>query len=87
MNLRFEKLSSPIYPGYLHVGDYSIALEPELIQSLKDMTNEEPDRFLEGLIQKVGTNRYLKELIQDGISKAEDRPALAKQLKTELQSM
>ncbi len=87
MNLRFEKLPGPIYPAYLHVGDYSIALEPELVQSLKESTQFDQARFLENLIQKVGMNRYLREMIHEAVAKAEDPGLLAKQLQAELQSL
>ncbi len=87
VHLRFEKLHGPIYPGYLHVGAYAIALEPELIQSLKQDAQEEPSRFFENLLQKVGSNRYLKEMIQEGISKEEEPAALARRLQGELKSL
>lgn len=87
VQLRFEKLHGPIYPGYLHVGSYSIALEPELIQSIKQDAQEEPSRFFENLLQKVGSNRYLKEMIQEGISKTEDPSALARRLQEEIKSL
>lgn len=87
VHLRFEKLPSPIYPGYLHIGDYSIALEPELIQSLKQAVQEEPARFLDLLTQKIGSNRYLKEMVQEGISKSEEPDVLVKRLEEELRAM
>ncbi|TAK07061.1 MAG: hypothetical protein EPO39_07410 [Candidatus Manganitrophaceae bacterium] len=87
MNLRFEKLPGPIYPAYLRVGEYSIALEPELIQALKESTQLDQTRFFENLIQKVGINRYLREMIQEAVSKAEDPALLAKQLQQELQTL
>lgn len=87
MNLRFEKLPGPIYPAYLHVGDYSIALEPELVQTLKEGAQLDQARFFENLIQKIGINRYLREMIQEAVAKAEDPGLLAKQLQAELQSL
>jgi hypothetical protein len=87
VHLKFEKLRGPIYPAYLHMGSYSIALDPELIQSLKQTAREEPTRFFESLAQQVGSNRYLKELIQEGVSKAEDPAALAKRLQEEILSL
>ncbi|MCG3114922.1 MAG: hypothetical protein LLH30_04505 [Candidatus Manganitrophus sp. SA1] len=87
MNLRFEKLPGPIYPAYLHVGDYSIALEPELVQALKETTQLDQTRFFENLVQKVGMNRYLREMIQEAVAKAEDPGLLAKQLQAELQTL
>lgn len=87
VDLKFEKLHGPIYPAYLHLGAYSVALEPELIQSLKESAGEEPARFFESLVQKVGSNRYLKEMIQEGVSKAEDTAALARRLQEELKGL
>lgn len=87
MNLKFEKLPGPIYPAYLHVGDYSIALEPELVQTLKGSAQLDQARFFENLIQRVGINRYLREMIQEAIAKAEDPASLAKQLQQELQTL
>lgn len=82
--ITFEKLSGPIYPAYLRVGDYSIALEPELIQSLKGIAAKESSLFFEGLIEKAGQNRYLKEMIEQAIEKEKNRDALADALKKAL---
>ena len=87
MTIKFEKLPGPIYPAYLHVGDYAIALEPELIQALKESTQLDQARFFENLIQKIGLNRYLREMIQEAVAKAEDPALLAKQLQQELQTL
>lgn len=87
VHLKFEKLHGPIYPAYLHMGSYSVALEPELIQALKERGQDEPTRFFESLVQKIGSNRYLKELLEEGISKAEDPTALAKRLQEEIKSL
>ena len=82
--ITFEKLTGPIYPAYLRVGDYSIALEPELIQSLKEIVAVESSSFFKGLIEQVGQNRYLKEMIEKEITKENDLDALADELKKAL---
>ena len=87
MNLRFEKLQSPIYPAFLHVGEYSIPIDPDRVQSLKEITRDEPAPFLEALIEKVGYNRYLKELLREGISKAEEPSSLTRRLQEEIRSL
>ncbi|MBI3805463.1 MAG: hypothetical protein HY282_17075 [Nitrospirae bacterium] len=87
MNLRFEKLPGPVYPAYLHVGDYSIALEPELVQALKESVRLDPTAFFGNLIGKIGMNRYLKEMIEEAISKSEDPTLLAKQLQQALETL
>ncbi|MFQ5779941.1 MAG: hypothetical protein ACE5HN_04040 [Nitrospiria bacterium] len=85
--LKFKKLPGPVYPAYLIAGGYSIALDPELVQSLKEITREAPTPFLKTLVQKVGTNRYLKEMIEEGISKEGDEAVLAKRLQDEIRSL
>lgn len=85
--IRFEKLSGPVYPAYLVVGEYSIALDPDMIQSLTEIVEEGPAPFLEKLVQRVGTNRYLKEMIEEGISKEGEIAALATRLKGEIRSL
>lgn len=93
MRFEFEKIKSPIYPAYLNVGDYSIALEQTLIDDLKTDLSSKPEDFLEKLTQKIGSNRYLKEMILSGISKREmetgreERLQLAARLQKELQSL
>ncbi|MDC4227671.1 MAG: hypothetical protein MPW15_26450 [Candidatus Manganitrophus sp.] len=62
-------------------------LEPELVQTLKESTQLDQTRFFENLIQKVGMNRYLREMIQEAVAKAEDPGLLAKQLQAELQTL
>jgi hypothetical protein len=85
--IRFEKLSGPIYPAYLVVCEYSIALEPDLIKALTEIVNEDTATFFEKLLQKVGTNRYLKEMIEEGISKEGEAATLAKRLQGEIRSL
>lgn len=87
MNLRFEKLPGPIYPAYLHVGDYSVALEPELVRALKESARLDPTPFFENLIGRIGINRYLREMIQEAIAKTDDPALLAKQLQQELEAL
>jgi hypothetical protein len=94
MRFEFEKIKSTIYPAYLHVGDYSISLEPELILSLKRLSDASPDAFMESLIQIVevgqlaprGGNRYLKEMMEAGAIVFE-KPALSKRLCAEIKSL
>ncbi|MFQ5580702.1 MAG: hypothetical protein ACE5FZ_08820 [Nitrospiria bacterium] len=85
--IRFEKLGGQVYPAYLVVNDYSIALDPDTIHSLLETAKERPTPFLENLVQKVGTNRYLKELIEEGISMGGKASELAKRLQQELSAL
>ncbi|MFQ5542884.1 MAG: hypothetical protein ACE5FY_00875 [Nitrospiria bacterium] len=87
MGMTFEKLSGPIYPAYLRVGDYSIALEPELIQSLQEHLHKEAAKFLEMLIEKVAVNRYLREMIQAEIGEGTDQEAIIGGLKVGLRAL
>jgi len=85
--IRFEKLSGPVYPAYLVVCEYSIALDLDLVRSLSEIVQEKPDLFLKKLLQKVGTNRYLKEMIEEGIAKEGEAAALATRLQGEIQGL
>ncbi len=87
MNIKFEKRSGAIYPAYFHVGGYSIALNPETIQSLKGLTALDTTPFYATLVQIIGSNRYLKEMVQEGIAAGGDQNALSRQLKKEIQSL
>jgi len=82
--MTFEKLPGPIYPAYLVVGDYSIALEPELIEALKGIVTEENDAFLKDIKKTVGVNRYLREMIQEAIDKEENKAGLVFNLRKTL---
>jgi len=82
--MTFEKLSGPIYPAYLHLGDYAIALEPELLQSLKATVDMEPPLFLAELSKQVGRNRYLKGMIEAAIQQEGSPETLASALKKAL---
>ena len=82
MRFEFEKIKSTIYPAVLHVGDYSIALSPELILSLKKCAT------LDDMIQAVeGGNRYLKEMMEAGVATFDEKPVLLKQLCKEIASL
>ncbi|MFQ5596669.1 MAG: hypothetical protein ACE5GK_01325 [Nitrospiria bacterium] len=87
MTIAFEKLTSPIYPAYLKVGDYSIALEPEMIESLKGIQEAEASLYLVKLIEKVGLNRYLREMIEEEIKKGDDQEVLVKGLRAEIHAL
>ncbi len=88
MNITFEKRHDPIYPAYLRVGDYSVNLEPELIQSLKEITSVgENDHFFSNVINKVGTNSYLREMIQGNIAKESNKAALALKLRNTINNL
>ncbi|MEK7286094.1 MAG: hypothetical protein AAB035_02205 [Nitrospirota bacterium] len=94
MRFEFEKLSGAIYPAYLHVGDYSISLEPELIAALKKIATASPSffenvlRVIEtGILAPKGGNRYLKEMMESGIVASDDKTALSKRLYQQIQSL
>ncbi|MFQ5587952.1 MAG: hypothetical protein ACE5F7_03850, partial [Nitrospiria bacterium] len=79
--MTFQKLPGPIYTAYFVVGEYSIALEPERVESLKEIASEDNDPFLEGVVRKVGINRYLREMIEEEIGKTDNRLALVLSLR------
>ncbi|MBI3358953.1 MAG: hypothetical protein HY037_05185 [Nitrospirae bacterium] len=94
MRFEFEKLKSAIYPAYCHVGDYSIALNSELILSLKNSINGDrmqqrlPDASLADLIQTIGGgNRYLKGMMEAGIAAFEEKSVLVNRLCAQIESL
>ncbi len=87
MGILFQKLPGPIYPAYLVVGEYSIALEPELITSLKEIASEENDLFLKDLVSRVGRNRYLREMMEAEIAKSENKAELVFKLRNTLKDL
>ncbi len=87
MSITFQKLPGPVYPAYLVVDDYSIALEPELVQSLKEIESSENNVFIESIVRQVGINRYLRDMIQDKIDSAENIPALVLSLRNSLKNL
>jgi hypothetical protein len=85
MRFEFEKITSAIYPAYLHLGDYSLALDPKLILSLKEST---PDSCLKNLLQTIGGgNRYIVEMITSCIAASDEKSALTKRLHKEIASL
>ncbi len=88
MTITLEKLTSPIYPAFLNVGDYSIALEPSLITDLKDIAEAEdkPGPFLEKVVEKIGINRYLREMIEEEIKNEENLTVMSDRLREEIKS-
>ncbi len=94
MRFEFKKIKSTIYPAFLHVGDYSIALDPELILSLKNSiggngTQPLPhDASLANLIQTIaGENRYLKEMMEAEVAMFEEKASVVRRLCAEIESL
>ncbi|MFQ5588362.1 MAG: hypothetical protein ACE5F7_05935 [Nitrospiria bacterium] len=88
MNITFEKRPNPVYPAYFRVGDYSVNLEPDLIQSLKEITSlGENTQFLSLVISKIGTNPYLREMIQGNIAKESNQAALALKMRRTINNL
>ncbi len=85
--LRFEKTQSRIYPAYLSVGGYSIALAPEGVTALKRHLQVDEDSFFEALLAQVGINHYLKEMIANAIAGENDKSSLAKRVREELATL
>jgi len=88
MTITLERLKSPIYPAFLCVGDYSIALEPDLIDSLKEIakTEDKSGPFFDKIIETVGINRYLREMIQEEIKNEVNRTIMSDRLREAITS-
>ncbi len=84
----FENRNNPVYPAYLRIDDYCIYLEPELIQSLKEMTEiGDNKRFLSLIIDKMGSNSYLRKMIQHHIEKEANQSAFVLKLRNAINGL
>jgi len=88
MRFEFEKIKSPIYPAYLHVGDYSIALDPTLILSLKKGAVSCASSTFEEILKMIaGENRYLVEMMKAAEASFDEKSDLIKRLCGEIASL
>lgn len=81
MSITVEKLKSPVYPAYLKVGDYSIAIDAETIAYLKTIAEEDSTEFIEKILKKVGVNRYLREMIKEEAQSGDRRDIMVNRLR------
>ncbi len=84
MSITFEKLKSPIYPAYLKVGDYSIALDDAMIASLKMIAEKDGKDLVEKIIEKVALNRYLRKMIEQEVKAGDPPDIIANRLRNEI---
>lgn len=82
--LEFERLQRGTYAASLHAGGYSIPVTEEVLQQLKGMASSAPELFLKSVTERLGFNRYLKELIEEAIRNAGDPGALGRALQEEV---
>jgi len=86
MSITLEKRHSPVYPASLKIGEYALALGPDMIQSLKAIREEEAALFLVKLIELAGINRYLREMLEEEIEKEEIQETLADSLRAQIRA-
>jgi len=83
----FERLERGTYKVFLHVNGYSIPVTQETFNQLKEMLSAPPNVFLSALVEKVGYNRYIKELIEETIKKIGDPIETSKSLQDSLRTI
>ncbi len=86
MSIILEKQYSPVYPASLKIGEYLIAISPAVLQSFKAIREEESAFFLVKLIEIVGTNRYLREMLEEEIEKEGEQEALVNRLREQFRT-
>jgi len=86
MSIALQKQHSPVYPASLRVGGYTIVLGPDLLRSLKGIREEEAALFLVKLIELMGLNRYLREMLEEAIEKEEDQETLVDRLREQIRT-
>ena len=83
-SLEFERLERGTYKAFLHAGGYSIPVTDEALQHLKERISAPPEAFLSAVVDIIGYNRYLKELLQEVVRKEGDPTHLGKSLQDNL---
>jgi len=72
--IHFEKSGASNYPVSLHMGCYTIPVEKDVILGLKEHLSEEPETFMNLVIEKTTNNSYLHKLIHRELNQAGDIP-------------
>ena len=71
--LRFERIGTGRhYNVVLHMGSTYVPVTDETVEDLRAQSLLPTDRFLDLLIEKVGCNAYLKDLIRAELKKGGD---------------
>ncbi len=86
MSIVMQKQHSPVYPASMKIGEYTVALSSELLQSLKEIREEEAALFLVKLIEVLGLNRHLREMLEEEIEKEEAQETLVDGLREQIRA-
>lgn len=86
MSIALIKQHSPIYPASLRIGEYTVALSPELIHAFKAIREDEAAFFLVKLLEIIGLNRYLREMLEEEIEKESDQELLVNGLREQIRA-
>jgi hypothetical protein len=82
--LEFERLERGTYKVFLHAGGYTIPVTDEVLKHLMERITSPPEAFLNAVVDMVGYNRYLKDLLQEAIREKGDPSHLGKSLQDDL---
>ena len=87
IRFEFKKINNTIYPAYLYLEEYAIALDPQQIEHLKNMSSTHATLSPNELTEQIaGNNRYLKTMLHRAIEGQEQQALLAR-LKEEIQGL
>ena len=85
--LHFKKIPGGRYTVLFYVGDFFVPVEEELLKEIKKRSNTSNEEFLKLIAEKLGSNTYLKDAIQEVIKQSGDPADLAKTLQRELEAL
>lgn len=71
--LRFEWIGNRHYSVVLYFGENFVPVEDDLLRSLFNEWESPPERFLEQVIERIGSNPYLKEKIRAAAESGDPR--------------
>lgn len=85
--LHFKKIPGGTYTVLFYIGDFFVPVEEELLKEIKKHSNTSNEEFLKLIVEKLGSNTYLKNAIQEVVKQSDNPAGLAKTLQTELLSL
>ncbi|MBI3811863.1 MAG: hypothetical protein HY283_06635 [Nitrospirae bacterium] len=63
-NLRFQWIGNRHYSVVLYFGENFVPVEDDLLRLLEKECKISPEKFLEQVVERIGSNPYLKEKIR-----------------------
>lgn len=79
--LHFEsRREGDYYKLILHIGQAFVPVSEDIVETLKQHSEDNPDDFLSIFLDQVGYSSYLKEMIQSELREGEDSASQVRSL-------